>query len=147
MDSIYAGTDTQVEVSLPELLPAGDYTVTLWLEDSEHGVRAESGPLLISIPVLEAPRQIPAPETATDPAAASVVEIQTTGIPTWALLVAVPVAIVLGVLIALVVVLGMRRRSKPAAEMLQPVLVVAAPPVARSRPAIVRQMTPPSREV
>lgn len=147
MRSVYADTNTQVEVSLPELLPAGEYIVTLWLEDSEYGVRAESGPLPLSIPALVAPQPAPV----ADPAAEPVIETQIVGIPTWALLVAIPAALLLGALIALGIVLGSRRRSKLAATS-QPVAVTrqddearAVPPVA-SNPAVVRRMTPPSRD-
>lgn len=113
MGSIYAGTATKVEVPLSELLPAGEYTGTLWLEDSESGARAESGPLLIPIPVLEAPQQMQDSEAASDLAGATVVETRTSGIPAWVLMVAIPAATVLGVLIALGVVLGLRGRSNP----------------------------------
>lgn len=151
MDSVYAGTDTRIEVSLPELLPAGDYTVSLWLEDSEYGARAEAQSLLVSIPVLEAPQQIPAPAPVTDPATEPAATTQTTGIPTWAVLAAIPAAVILGALIATGCVLGIRRRSngsntpQPAAISQHVVTREVPPPAPARKQATVRQMTPPSR--
>ncbi|CAN5115772.1 hypothetical protein BH23CHL1_BH23CHL1_20880 [soil metagenome] len=151
MAVVYAQTETLVEAALPELLPAGDYTVNLWLEDPEHDVRAESGALLVVVPELVAPEVVPA----QDPAAvtAPVVETQLAGIPTWALLVAIPSAIILGALIAVGVVLGLRRRSKganapqPARSPQQVITREVPPPAPARKQATVRQMMPPAPKV
>lgn len=66
LDSVYAGTDTRVEVVLGQLLPAGRYEATLTLEDPETGASDSASAIF---EVLATPD---APPPAASPAAAAV---------------------------------------------------------------------------
>lgn len=144
--SIYAHTSATLEVPLDVLLEPGDYTASLQLEDNVHGLQTASGALALNVPVPEEPvvADPQAPEAVAESGSEQPVTSGNDGIPTWTLLVAIPAAVVLGALIAVV---GLRRRSKPEIAVQQAAVarpVVASDTPAR-KPATVRRMMPPGR--
>lgn len=113
--SVYAGTNTTLEVPLDFLLEPGDYTANLQLDDSTHNSTFESGPLPLRIEQSDvaAAKNSQGTGSTNGTEAPTAVETEVVGIPTWTLLVAIPVAIVAGVVIALGTVQLSRRRARP----------------------------------
>lgn len=143
MATVYAGTSTMIEAPLPMLLDAGAYTANLVLQDDTYGVRAESRPLPLSIPVLDVPQQVEFSEDVTDPAAEPVANPGVVSIPVWILLLAISIALVLGGLIVLAVVLRLLR-SAPQHDRIPPNIATADITPAR-KSAVIRPLIPPSR--
>lgn len=150
-NSIYAGDSATFEAPLGFLLQPGDYTVSMWLEDGTHGVRAESGSLALTVPVPPVAAQPANPSTSnqtaeTGTASQPVIETQAGGLPTWALLVAIPAAVILGVMLAF---LMMKRRMQPASAVASThlkMVVREIPPVVVNQRVPVRQIVPPGRK-
>jgi hypothetical protein len=104
MDSVYAGTDTLVEVPLAELLGPGDYSVDLELEDDATGARASGAglPLQVLPPVSSGVDQ-PGPGSVLVPVTQVLQELPPT------LVGAIALGLLGGLLLGLVV-LGLDRR-------------------------------------
>jgi hypothetical protein len=147
MATVYAGTGTLLEAPLPFLLEPGEYEASLELSDDEYAVQAASGLLPLSIPLLDVPRQAPTVEPVTGTQQEEDVRQGgiTISIPTWAVLVAIPAAMLFGVLLTLGVVLALRLRdtaNAPVTPARNVTHETTAPP---RRPATIRPLIPPSR--
>ena len=115
MDSVYAGTSTILEAPLSGLLPPGDYCAELSLADAEHGVSAETDCLSVAVRAGEdadAGGAAPGSQDLT-------LRLPSTDGPLAAALIATGAAIV-SALIAVALVLGVRRRRREAKTQLRP---------------------------
>lgn len=141
-DPVFAFTNTRFEVPLESILEPGDYIVSMQLENERYGIRSESGPLPLHVPEPPAGSFAPPNETNEDEDLA-VIETQMAGIPTWALLIAIPLAILAG---AAVVYLAMKRKMQPQVAQVQTnAAPMQRPPVVTVKRVPVRQIVPPSK--
>jgi hypothetical protein len=114
MGSVYAGTNTFVEVVLGSALPTGHYFAVVDLEDEGRGARVNGmRPFVVGDP-LDGESQLP-PGSAAGPGQATIAAAPTEGNPAATAAALVALAIAIGVvLVVLFVVIRRRRKRAPA---------------------------------
>lgn len=63
MGTVYAGDETTLELSIPTTLPGGDYSVSVSLGDTEHGVKGEKRSMAVHVEAESATASVVAPVT------------------------------------------------------------------------------------
>jgi hypothetical protein len=154
LDSVYAGTSTVIEVTFTDLLPSGEYQVSVTMEESEYGASVDADEALSVADQSETE-----PETDSDDGIVSAItspERTVVENPGWvALIGAVLVLVGIVVMLAVVVVARTTRqptiKARPSSEFsfhsaspaAEQTAVVVPPNISRRQ---IRQLTPMGRQ-